>query len=81
MQNRRSEPTGLAKPGKTRGFPGTGLGLARQDPAGGVFGWFWSRTELCLRSEPGQLAGYPDPLLTLLTSSIPKEDVVFPRLL
>jgi len=64
-QNRRLEPTGLAKPGETRGLTGTGLGLARQDSAGRVFGRFWNRTDAFLRSKPGPLVGYPDPLLTL----------------
>ena len=64
-QNRRLEPTGLAKPGETRGLTGTGPGLARQESAGRVFGWFWNRTDPFSRSKPGPLAGYPDPLLTL----------------
>jgi len=67
-QNRRLEPTGLAKPGETRGLTGTGPGLARQESAGRVFGRFWNRTDPFLRSKPGPLAGYPDPLLTLLIS-------------
>jgi hypothetical protein len=65
MQNRRLEPTDLAKPGKTRGLTGTGPGLARQASAGRAFGRFWNRTDTFLRSKPGPLAGYPDPLLTL----------------
>jgi len=65
MQNRRLDPTGLAKPGETRGLTGTGPGLARQESAGRVFGRFWNRTDPFLRSKPGPLAGYPDPLLTL----------------
>jgi len=65
-QNRRLEPTGLAKPGKSRGLTGTGPGLAHQDAAGRVFGQFWNRTEPFFRSEPGPLPGYPDPLRTLL---------------
>jgi len=64
-QNRRLEPTGLAKPSKTHGLTGTGPGLARQESAGRVFGRFWNRTDPFLRSKPGPLAGYPDPLLTL----------------
>jgi hypothetical protein len=63
--NRRLEPTGLAKPGETRGFTSTSPGLARQESAGRVFGWFWNRTNPFLLSKPGQLAGYPDWLLTL----------------
>ena len=64
-QNRRLEPTGLAKPGETRGLKGTGPGLARQESAGRVSGGFWNRTDPFLRSKPGPLAGYPDPVLTL----------------
>jgi len=37
----------------------------RQDIAGRVFGRVWNRTEPIIRSKPGPLAGYPDPLLTL----------------
>jgi hypothetical protein len=64
-QTRRLEPTGLAKPGETHGLTGTGPGLARQESAGRVFGRFWNRTHPFLRSKPGPLARYPDPLLTL----------------
>jgi hypothetical protein len=64
-QNRRLEPTGLAKPDETRGLTGTGPALARQESAGRVFGRFWNRTDPFLRSKPGPLASYPDPLLTL----------------
>ena len=56
---------GLAKPGETRGLMGTGQGLARQESAGRVFGRFLNRTDPFLRSKPGPLAGYPNPLLTL----------------
>jgi len=56
-QNRRLEPTGLAKPGETRGLTCTGLGLARQESEGRVFGWFWNRPNLFLGSKPGPLAG------------------------
>ena len=59
------EPTGLAKPGETRGLMGTGSGLARQESAGRVFGRVWNRTDSSLQSTPGPLAGYPYPLLTL----------------
>jgi len=64
-QNRRLEPTGLAKPGESCGLMGTGPGLARQESAGWVFGQFWIRTNPFLRSKPGPLVGYPDPLLTI----------------
>jgi len=64
-QNQRLEPTDLAKPGETPGLMGTGPGVAHQESAGRVFGLFWNRTDPFLRSKPGPLAGYPDPLLTL----------------
>jgi len=64
-QNRRLEPPGVAKPGETRGLTGTGPGFTRQDPAVRVIGRFLNRTDLFLRSKPGPLASYPDPLLTL----------------
>jgi len=54
-QNQRSEPTGLAQPGKPRGLTGTGPGLTRQESAGrvalrflswtGAFGSVPTRTE------------------------------------
>jgi len=45
---------------------GTGTGLARQQAQDRVFGRAWNRTEPFFRSKPRQLAGYPDPLLTLI---------------
>jgi len=68
-QNRRLEPTGQAKPSKTRGLTGTGPGLACQDAAGGVFGQFRNQTERFFLSKPGPLVGFPDPLLTLLINT------------
>jgi len=65
MQNRRLELTDLAKPSKTHGLTGMGLGLAHQEAAGCVFGRVWNRTDLFFRSKPEPLAGYPDPLLKL----------------
>jgi len=59
---------GLAKPGETCGLMGTGPGLARQESVGWVSGQVWIRTDLFLRSKPGPLAGYLDPLLTLCMS-------------
>jgi len=38
--NWRLKPMGLAKPRKTHGLTGNGLGLAHQDAAGQVFGQF-----------------------------------------
>jgi hypothetical protein len=64
-QNQRLEPTGITRLGETRGLTVKGPGLARQESAGRVFGRFWNRTNSFLRSKPGPLAGYPDPLLTL----------------
>jgi len=66
-QNRRLEPTGLAKRGETCGLTGTGPGLASQESADRVFGRLWTRTDRFLWSKPGPLPGYPDPLLTLFT--------------
>jgi len=43
-----------------------GPGLARQDAAGWVFGWFWNKTEPLMQSKPKLQAGYLDPLLTLV---------------
>jgi len=56
--------TGLAKPGKTSGFIGTGTGVAHQGAAGRVFRLVWNPTELFFLFKPGPLAGYLDPLLT-----------------
>ena len=65
-QNRRLEPTDLAKPGQTCGLTGRCPGLARQESAGRVFGWVSTQIDLFLRSKPKPLAGYADPLLTLV---------------
>jgi len=75
-QNRRLDPTGLAKSGETRGLTGTGPGLTHQESAGRVFGRFWNRTDPFLRSKPGPLAGYPDPLLTLDLGSAEGKSIV-----
>ena len=56
----------LAKPVTTRGLTGMGPGLAGQEAAGQVFGVVGNQTKPFLRFEPGPLAGYPDPLLTLV---------------
>jgi len=64
------EPTGLAKPGKTRGLTTTGTGLAPQAAMGRGFERFWNWTDPFLRSTPGPLSGYPDPLLPLPTNTI-----------
>jgi len=74
-QNRKLESTGLGKPCKTRRLIGMGSGLARQDAACRVFGRFWYRTEPFFRSEPGPLAGYPDPLLTPVWGVLKTGDV------
>jgi len=42
------------------------MGLACQEAPGRVFGRVWNRTEPFFRFKPGPLAGYPDPLLTLV---------------
>jgi len=67
MQNRRLEPTGLTNPDRTSGLMGTGLGLACQQGVGQILRLVWNQTYLCLWSQPGQLAGYPDLLLTQYT--------------
>ena len=74
-QNRRLEPTGLAKPGKSCRLTGMDPGLARQDAAGRVFGRFWNRTEPFFWSETGLLVGYRDPLLTLPVMVIDGDDM------
>jgi len=45
-----------------------GTGLASQETLGRVFGRVWNRTEPFFQSKPAPLAGYPDPLLTLVVS-------------
>ena len=50
---------------KPRFYVRSGL-QPRQDRAVRFFGRVWNRTEPNRRSKPGPLAGYPDPLLTLL---------------
>ena len=67
MQNRKLEPTGLAKPSETPRLMGTGPGLNCEESADWGFGWLWNQTDTFFRSKPGPLAGYPDPFLTLLT--------------
>jgi hypothetical protein len=42
IQNSRLELTGLAKPGETCSLMGMGLGLARQESEGEVFGLVWN---------------------------------------
>jgi len=69
-ENRRLEPKGLAKPGKTRGLMGTGRGLACKDAAGWVFRRFWNWTEPFIRSKPRPLVGYLDSLLTLVKGEV-----------
>jgi len=70
MRNRKLELTGVAKPVETHGLTGTGPGLASQESAGWVVGQVWNRTDPFLRSKPGPLAGYPDPLLTLSKNNV-----------
>ena len=41
------------------------LTFCHQEAADWVFGLFWNQTKLFFQSKPGQLAGYPDLLLTL----------------
>jgi len=56
---------------QTQGLTGKGPGLDRQEAAGQVSGRFWNRTKPFFWSEPGQLAGYPDPLLIPLGVHLP----------
>jgi len=62
---RAIEPDEPSHHGETRGLAGKGPGLDHQGAAGWVFGRFWTWPEPFFRSKPGQLAGYPDALLTL----------------
>jgi hypothetical protein len=64
-KNWRLQLKGLAKPGKTCVFTGTGMDLARQEAMGWVVRQLWNLTERFIQSNPGPLVGYPDPLLTL----------------
>jgi len=60
---------GPAKPGKSRGLTCTVPGMACQETAHRVFGWFWYSMGPYLWSAPGPLACYLDPLGTLLYST------------
>jgi hypothetical protein len=64
--------TGLAKPGNTGQLMGTGLGLARHELAGRVVGQVWNQSDPFVRSKPGPLVGFLDPLLTLQIPSFAK---------
>jgi len=64
-QNQSSEPIGLAKTSETHRLIGMGQGVARQEAAGRVSGRVWNQSHPFLRSEPGPLAGYLYPWLTL----------------
>ena len=66
MQNRILEPTALPISGGTIDLTGTGPILARQQLAGRMFGTVWNQTDPLFQSRPEPLAGYPNPLLTLL---------------
>ena len=70
-QNRGLELTGVSKPGESRGLTGTGLGLARQESAGRVFGQVWNRNDPFLESKPGPLAAYLEQFLTLMVGITP----------
>jgi len=61
-QNRRLEPTGLAKPGEIRGLTGTGPGLAREESACRVFGRFWNRTDPFFAVQTRTAGGLPGPV-------------------
>jgi len=65
MRNWRLHQIGLAEPGETPRFVGMGPGLECHDVAGRDFGRVWNWTDLFFQTQPGPLADYPDPLLTL----------------
>jgi len=67
-RNQRSELTGLVDHRETRWLPSKRTLSARQDAAGRVFGPVWNSADLFLQSKPRSLAGYQDPLLTLILS-------------
>jgi hypothetical protein len=48
-------------------LPGVGLGLTQQEAASQINEWVGNQPDTYWRSKPGQLGGYPDPFLTLLT--------------
>jgi len=56
---------GLAKLRETRRLTGTGPVLGRQEAAGWNFGLVWNLNDPYLRSKPGPVVGYLDPLPTL----------------
>jgi len=66
MQNQISDQKGLATPGETCGWTGTGLHLDGREAAGQVFGLFWNQIKPFSQSKPLPLAGYPDPLLSIV---------------
>jgi len=74
--NQRLELMGLVKPSKSWGFTCKGPGLARREAARQIIGRVQNRTNPFLQSEPGLLARYPDPLLTLLLSENAKAKLV-----
>jgi len=65
MWNQRQGLMGQAKHCKSCGLMGTGMGLACENIAGLLLGYVMDRTQLFLRSKPGQLEGIPDTLLTI----------------
>jgi len=69
-QDWRLVPMGVAKPGETCTLMGTGPGLAHQESAAPDFGQVWNWTDLLSQSKPGPLAGYRDPLITLLLGNL-----------
>jgi len=56
IQNRSLDLMGLAKPGKTRGLTGMGLGLDPQEVVGRVFGRFWNWAEQFSLAKPGPVS-------------------------
>jgi len=68
-ETRNAEPEiGTGRSSRTWQSPrvnGYGSGFGPPWVSGSGFGRFWNRTDPSLRSKPGPLADYPDPLLTL----------------
>jgi len=61
------EPLSTSNPAKYPRFNVRSGWQPQQDKVGLLFGWVWIRMEPVIRSKPGLLAGYLDPLLTLCT--------------
>jgi hypothetical protein len=67
---RRLKPSGLAQPAQIGSLTGTGTGLALQVAAEWLFAWVVSETKPCFSSKLAWLAGYQDPLLSLIEKTL-----------